>query len=47
MDLDLDWLDYHDPDYPIDDGRDDDNDCKNKPVDPDSWANKDLDDGGY
>lgn len=43
MDYDYDWYEYHDPDYPIDDGRDDDYNNKNKPDNsPDDWAN----DGG-
>ena len=33
----------YDPDYPIDGGRDNDED--NKPVDPDAWANNDFDGG--
>lgn len=35
-----------DPDYPIDDGREDSINKQNKPVDPDAWAEGDLE-GGY
>ncbi len=33
----------YDPDYPIDDGKQDDE--NNKPVSPDAWADNDFDGG--
>lgn len=36
------WLDNHDPDYPIDDGRDDSDKNRNKPVNPDNWSLDDI-----